>query len=346
MKTKLLLLSASILAANVAMADVTVYGKINTTLLKYDQEDLATGATEVDNWQVTSNASRFGFKGDEALNDGLNAIYQIEYQFGIDDGLLDTNKETDGKEGALKPRNIYLGLKGGWGTFQFGHHDTPTKMISGSKVDMFNDLPLADTSNMMAGENRFTNSMMYRSPAFGGLKFDVMVAPGEDDGVTAGKDKNGIADFISAAVSYNIDALTFSASVDSGFTGQKLAGSLDKVATTEADLIRLVARYDVDAFGVAGLVQMSDDKNSDFEENVFMVSGYYKLDSWKFKAQFVQTDVDEALNYSKTQFIAGADYKLAKSTKVFGYYSMIDDDADGFAGATDSVLGTGIEHKF
>lgn len=352
MKNKLLFIAASIIAANNVIAAPTVYGKINATLLKYDQEALVdiededgnvvipAGSTEVDNWQVTSNASRFGFKGEDVLNESMNVIYQIEYQFGIDDGLIDSA----GNE--LKPRNIYLGLQGDWGTFLFGHHDTPTKLSVGSKVDMFNDLPLGDTGNMMAGENRFTDALMYRSPSLAGIKLDVMAAPGEDDGTTTGDDSNA-ADFISASLSYNIEGFTVSASADSGVK-QKLAGSQDTQGKVEADLIRFVARYNAESFGVAGVVQMSEDQTegSDLEENVMLLSTYYKLDSWKFKAQFVQTDVEEAANFSKSQIIAGVDYKLAKTTKVFAYYSVIESEADGLLGATDSVFGSGIEHKF
>ena len=351
MKSKLLFISAAALLAHATVADTTVYGKINATLLKYDQEDLATGETEVDNWQVTSNASRFGFKGTDEITEGLSAVYQIEYQFGIDDGLIDSASDE------LKPRNIFLGLKGGWGTFQFGHHDTPTKLIVGSKVDMFNDLPLGDTGNMMAGENRFTNSMMYRSPKMAGVKFDVMGAPGEDDGLTA-DDNSGLADFVSASVSYNLDALTLAFSADSG-AKQKIAGSVDNVDSAPADLYRFVARYNAKSFGVAGLYQVAEEDDSDIEEAVMLLSAYYKLDSWKFKAQFVQTDADSNafnIDYSKTQLIAGVDYKLSKTTKVFAYYSMIDDESNaveindalvaGSYEATDSVFGTGIEHKF
>src|SRR3546814_1786522 len=58
----------------------------------------------------------------------LKCIYQLEY--GID---------PDGSEGApFSERNIFVGLKGGFGAVQFGKYDTPVKN-AGAKADIFND---------------------------------------------------------------------------------------------------------------------------------------------------------------------------------------------------------------
>src|SRR3546814_4286727 len=75
------------------------------------------------------NSSRLGFKGDQDVGVAdLKVIYQLEY--GID---------PDGSEGApFSERNIFVGLKGGFGAVQFGKYDTPVKN-AGAKTDLFND---------------------------------------------------------------------------------------------------------------------------------------------------------------------------------------------------------------
>src|SRR5690606_10717469 len=79
------LISVSLLGLSIsAVAGPTLYGKANISLNKHDAED-TTGTTE-DNWQLNSNASRLGVKGDVELEDGLKAIYQLEYEIAVDDG--------------------------------------------------------------------------------------------------------------------------------------------------------------------------------------------------------------------------------------------------------------------
>src|SRR3546814_1559695 len=85
-----------------------------------------------------NNSSRLGFKGDQDVGVAdLKVIYQLEY--GID---------PDGSEGApFSERNIFVGLKGGFGAVQFGKYDTPVKN-AGAKTDLFNDQSIGDIGSL------------------------------------------------------------------------------------------------------------------------------------------------------------------------------------------------------
>lgn len=81
-----------------------------------------------DVWEISSNSSFVGLKGDEKLTDRLSAIYAIEWAFNADGDGDDWSK-----------RNRFVGLKDSQlGTIKIGAHDTPVKQLS-SVVDTFNN---------------------------------------------------------------------------------------------------------------------------------------------------------------------------------------------------------------
>ncbi|HIE55985.1 MAG TPA: porin, partial [Chromatiaceae bacterium] len=124
MKKKLLSLAVAAalpLAAQAANAEVTIYGKIHASV-DFLSPDVGDSITD-----VTSRASRIGFKGSEDLGNGLKMIWKVETGVNIAEG-----------GGEWASRNAYIGLAGGWGTFLYGRHDTPVKMSTG-KLDIFGD---------------------------------------------------------------------------------------------------------------------------------------------------------------------------------------------------------------
>ena len=64
----------------------TVYGKL---WISVESQDTASG-TEVD---MVSNASRLGIKGSMDFGEGIEAIYQAEYEVDPVDGTADESKD-------------------------------------------------------------------------------------------------------------------------------------------------------------------------------------------------------------------------------------------------------------
>ena len=75
-----------------AMAELTVYGKINVAVQSADNGDGDGSITE-----LRSNASRIGFKGSEEISDNFRAIYKVEFETQVDDG------SKGGDEACLQP---------------------------------------------------------------------------------------------------------------------------------------------------------------------------------------------------------------------------------------------------
>ena len=79
MQKKLIALAVAGLASSAAFAqsNVTIYGLLQPS---YDMMSVkgGTGTTTGDVTDMAYNNSRIGFKGEEALGNGLKAIFQIE----------------------------------------------------------------------------------------------------------------------------------------------------------------------------------------------------------------------------------------------------------------------------
>ena len=323
MKQKILslaIIAASLNATSVLAGDPKVYGKVNISLNQTsDIETLKDGpsAAGVDTFKLNSNASRFGIKGSFDATDSIKAIYKFEYETFIDDG--DDGK---GNNSELKQRNIYAGFQGNFGTIVAGNHDTPTKLAQG-KIDRFNDLVLGDIKNVIQGENRASNIIMYTTPKMNGLSATVAFVPSEDD--------NGdISDGISATITYKADAYSLTVAHDDGET----------IDSSVESLTRLVGEYKGEGFKLGALYQVADEGSKD--EDGYVLSGEYKLSNGLIlKGQYAQSD-DESTEI--TQTAVGVDYKLGKKSKIFSYYTNIENDNGVSVDA--NTFAVGYEIKF
>jgi predicted porin len=295
-------------------AETDVYGKL---LLAIEHIDDETDAN--DYWDVKSYDSRFGVKGDFATdNESLKVIYQLEW-------AVDVSDEVNSSEDHIKARDQYVGLQGGFGRFIVGRSDTPFKKAQGG-VDLFNDY--IDIKVLMAGgENRLSSIFQYSTPKLAdAITVSIMGRPGEE----ADGENNGLADAISTSVAYDSDSLYLALAYDSDIDGEDVKGT------------RLVATWKLGDFGIGGLVQSTDWNTAD-NEQVVLLSGYYKTGNIKWKAQFGRTENYDGItaNFAGTDNTAdyaaiGLDYSLSKQTTLGGYIANLE-GGDGLA--VDPLIG-------
>ena len=296
--------------------DGTIYGKVNVSVVNADN-----GST--DQWKLNSNASRLGVKGKTEIADGLYAVYKAEFEIAVDDG--DTKGQT------FNQRNIMAGIRGGFGTVWAGKHDSPTKLAQ-NKIDLFNDLE-GDIKNTFEGENRVSNIVAYTSPNINGFATTVAMMPGEGADLDGdGNDDTGLTDGISYSVSYTKDNLYIAVAGDQDVDSQ--------------DLMRIVAQYKIDALKLGVMYQQNEDNLGTKDESGFFVSAAYKLDSkTTLKAQYGSIE-DDADGDKEDSLSLGADYKLAKGTKLYVFYTDNTDSSVGEADTDATAYGLGMEHKF
>lgn len=178
-------------------AQPTFYGKLWITL---ESQDTLSGS-EIE-WE--NNASRIGFKDTVKFNKQTEFIYQVEYEIDPVDGKADEKRDK-----TLKQRNSFLGIKGSYGTFFIGTHDTSFKRSS-SQIDLFNDLA-GDIQYILHGENRLQDLIGYKSPLFGrGFSMTLNTVKENKDFIDSLGDSTSISinynsSFIYAALSKDID---------------------------------------------------------------------------------------------------------------------------------------------
>ncbi len=314
MKKKLLALAVAAalpMVSQAATADVTIYGKIHTSI-DYVNPD-AKGADSI--YDVTSRASRLGFKGSEDLGDGLKLIWKMETSYNTAEG------------GFGGGRNTYIGLAGGWGTFLYGRHDTPMKMSTG-KLDLFVD-ELADY-NATAGfvDIRANDAIAYVTPSFSGLTLVGAVVPDADyDGT------GDLGGAYSVAAMYSNGGLFLAAAweqLDDLFGGANV------------DHWRIGAGFDMGNFHIGAVYA---DQGNITDSNNLQISGAMKFGNNKVKAMWAQIDPDSGSKLNA--WAIGLDHNFSKRTKMYVQY------ADSEAGlqstnpsGDQSGFSFGMVHKF
>ena len=256
--------------------------------------------------ELKSNASRFGIQGDYALEEGLTLIYQLEWE-------VDPSDEANEKN--IKSRNQFIGLQGAFGTVTAGRHDTALKLSQG-KLDLFNDYE-ADLKSLWKGENRMSDSVAYSSPSFQGFKL-LLTHVMEDEA--------DAKDAQSYALVYGDDSLKetnwyASVAMDSEMNGY--------------DATRATVQVKVADFKLGAMVQQQEEVETGEKSDGYLANIAYLLGQWELKTQYQTLEDDNGIS-------VGADYKLGKNTKLFGWYSSFDFDSK----VDSDYVAVGIEHKF
>ncbi|ENW89901.1 porin [Acinetobacter dispersus] len=374
MKIKIVTAAVLSLLATTTFAAPTFYGEIDASV-DYLPEKNATKSNK-DVWEISSNSSFLGLKGDEKLTERLSAVYAIEWGFSADG---DSNDWTQ--------RNRFVGLKDAQlGTLKIGKHDTPVKQLS-SVVDTFNNYVAnkADITGIFTGENRIDNAVIYESPALklldGAFKFNALLATGESSGIkaTSGGAKvagRGLGDAWSASVTYEnplfVAGLGYDKAIPSNFLGRGFLNAAEpKLGTAPAaadtfaaaNTVRAIGRINpVEGLALKALYQTSEvekatgNGNGVLTDNIddaqgWLVGAEYNIPqakNWTVKGQYSQNDTsfkNNTADFKAKQIIAGADYAFNKQVKTYGYAGYLTLEQ---ASKKDKqpVAGLGLEFKF
>lgn len=176
-------LLAAPLAAQAQNANVTLYGRLNIDLENVSGRQADGSNPRV--WRLSSNSSRLGVRGTEALGGGLSAIFQIEQNVSGDTG----NSSSSG----FASRETFVGLQGNWGTFKMGKFLMPLDDMH----PIFGNVPtfttsILSTANLWAQgpqskgtggfDARLGNSLRYDSPVWSGFNFSTQIALRDSSG--------------------------------------------------------------------------------------------------------------------------------------------------------------------
>ena len=202
----------SLIALSVLAGVVGVAQAENTTTLYGSMAHSVVVAKKIDgdkknNWDLDRSVARFGIRGTEDLNSGLQAFYRFEFN-AYDNGL-------SGKEGT---RYAYLGLRGDFGTLTLGRQDTLFKLAT-SFNDNFQDV-YHSNGPFHHGPNRLSKVISYVSPDMSGFKLGASMVLDGDNTVISGSDSKGI-DAWEAAAFYDANGIFAGGAYQSRDAGKK-----------------------------------------------------------------------------------------------------------------------------
>ncbi|GHU20314.1 porin [Betaproteobacteria bacterium] len=175
MQKKIIALAVAGLVSGAAFAqtNVTVYGRADLGYT-YSKSDIKK-FQGIENGQSPNGGSSYlGVQGEEALGNGLKAIFKFEWGTDID---MATSLSTD--------RQKYVGLAGGFGQARIGQISSPRDQWMGATgamgVNGYEAINLFVHANLMPLTNpsRWGNAIAYNSPSFSGVELLAMYSFGE-----------------------------------------------------------------------------------------------------------------------------------------------------------------------
>ena len=281
----------------------------------YGRLDLAVSSDNKVNGTITdvhSHASRVGIKGSQIFDNGMAFIYQYEWQVDPVDG-----------DPTLSQRNSYLGLRGVFGKFLLGMHDTPLKNAQG-KVDLFNDTA-GDIKNILWGDNRSRKVIQWSSPKIRGFTINVMTILEESD-----------EEAFSASLEWNGKI---------GGNKAQFTLAFDSEVPQKGyffDTIRIGTTMPLGESVSLGLIwQESEDSTGKYDDDGYVVSLKSKISKkTTFKLMYGKSDM---LKHGGELIGIGFDYKLAKPLKL--YLNYVDKSYTDTSKESEHIM-FGIQYKF
>jgi predicted porin len=311
MKRTLLVVALATAAAGSAFAQSTVniYGRLNLTAEAQNADGKKTK-------QLVNNASRIGFKGTEDLGGGLKASFILEHGF---------NPDTGTAAASFWGRQSELNLSGGFGTVRLGNFVSEAYFATSDYIGMHNHETGTSSDALYAYIGRNTNKIAYRTPDFGGTTIEGAVSAGE------GRSPGRSYDF---ALNGQYGPVHVGVGYEKWETQKQAAISL--LAELGSFNLGFMAQRDTNGYGLT----YGNRTN-------FRVSGMYALGANEF-----HLNVGSAGKYSKVkdssakQWTLGYNYNLSKRTKVYSYYTKLDDNKAKVYGGDFSSLAFGVRHNF
>ena len=359
-KRMILLAVASALSGTVyAQTNVTMYGIVDVGYVYSKTNDLSFSG--LDNGLMSG--SRLGFRGTEALGNGLSAVFQAEFGFKADQ--YDSKGASAGAGAFNNVRNSWVGLRhADYGTLSLGRQNSVAYdwVAKGFSSDVTvthpsNTILSASFAQLNTGD-RVNNSVKYQSPNWNGLEVRGIYGFGEVVGTVANPGDS------SDAGRYGIGAAYKNGPIDVALIYQGIARN-DTVANDgSVNGWSLGGSYDFKVVKVFAQYQMESNKNS-----VGGAKSDIDKDAWTLGVRVpvtkAGTAVFEYLDYKADSNNASDDvrtkgwglgYEHAFSKRTTGYTSIgyIDNNDQssaafngvGLAGQNNKTFSLGVRHSF
>ena len=302
--------------AALAQSSVTLYGRLNVTA-----EHEKSGSAKATN-DLKNNSSRLGFKGEEDLGGGLKAGFILESGFNPTNGTAASS---------FWGRQSEAYLSSNFGMIRIGNFGSEAELAVADWVSMHNHDTGTSADKLNAYVGNDTNKVAYRAPGFvKGLTVEGSVA----EGSAAEKRSYDLA------ANYELGAI-------------KLGAGYSKKGDAKELGVRAI--YEMGAYTFGAYVQRdANDWTNPATKTIIAgnrtsvrLAGMYTLGASEFHVNVGQAFKVGGLAGSKaTQATLGYNYNLSKRTKVYGFYTRVNDGTAKVYGDDFSSFAVGLRHNF
>jgi predicted porin len=340
MQKKIIAMLVAGLVSGVAYAqsNVTIYGVADIGY-NYAKSDDNKFSGIQDGGNVGLQGSRIGFRGEEALGNGLKAIFNIEFGLNLNNGAGD---------GFRNNRQSFVGLSGGFGTVTMGRQYAPSGAgylgatssngvtsvnISNYHIQLFRTMQTGNGS-------RWDNSIAYDSPNWSGLQFRAIYGFGNqirDSFSDASTDSSRFGLGVKYANGPLYLTAIYQAVLDDSASPSGVVGSgSDKAwaigGSYDFKVVKLFANY---------IREKDDYWLNDIKKTYWSLGvgipvsavGTVKAEYGRFK-----TDVDETRSHGVS---IGYEHAMSKRTTLYTYLARLSNQ-DNIGGNTNAALGASV----
>lgn len=329
-----------------AQSNVTVSGVIDMSYIRssaggFERDAIESGAHD---------GSRLTFKGEEALGNGIKAVFHLEY------GLSTDRNSSVGAASfgsGSSTRQAFVGLTGNFGTLSAGRVYGPMNIINGydvSDATVFSAMAALHPGYNTAWSDvtRLSNTMMYQTPSYGGFKVTGVYGTGTNDSVV-GNDERVL-----------------------GFAGEYSAGPLsvtfahqrydDRMVNSHVQDVRdnsVAGSFDFGKMQLVGVYYTSKRSyggTTDGNLRQWNIGGIIPTSAnGLIRVQFASLSDRLNSNADAKSWMIGYDHNLSKRTMAyFGYNRTSNDNGADYGpnddirvmGANATMYGVGLRHAF
>lgn len=310
-----------------AQSAVTVYGLVDLGIV---HESGGPGGSALKMESGVTAGSRLGFKGSEDLGGGLSAHFQIENGFAADAGGFNQG-------GLLFGRQVFVGMKGGFGTLNFGRQYNPLTNALGT-IDPFGEGHEGAATNLVVYPTRMNNTIYYTTPSLGGLVGEVAYGLGEVAGNNSANRQIGLG------LSY-AQGPVYAAVVHH---------RIDDATGSNANKITLIGGAYNFGPATAALSYNVNKDNAAIDSNDTLVGISVPFGASKVMLSYIRHNDKSALDQDANQAAIGYAYNLSKRTMLYASYGHIS-NSNGAAftvgnaievGSGNKGLAVGVAHRF
>ena len=301
-----------------ADSNVTVYGRLDTAITT-----AKVGGERING--LENSGSYFGFQGVEALGNGMKAGFVLESGFNADTGENSSTEFFDNRS--------ELFLEGDFGTVRLGRFLNPSYYAVADRASFHNEDYGITADKLYRDIGNINNRLAYTSPAFYGLTVESSIAFHERQ-----DSQNNNKNAYDLAANYDRGNWSFGA----GYTEQ---GDDKQYA--------LRASWTEGAWTVSGYHQRA--KEDAQKINVTRLAVGYAIGAGEIHANVGRANGESRADAN--QWTVGYNHHLSKRTKVYAFYSQLqnkrgaDFGADVFnrtltANQDLKSVSVGIRHNF